>query len=111
MKTLIADEGLLALLKQPYELVQIRDAGGRVIGFFATSGPRLDVSDETGKLLGSFVANGAATEAAIKAVPGKKYKSWEVFEHLKAITPNVEMRAHLDKHIEELKARDGCDIP
>jgi hypothetical protein len=106
MISLTADKKMVALLSQVKELAEIRDSSGHVIGFFAP----LALPDA------QFYANAAAhidpAEIARRKAPGRKgYTTREVFEHLKSLTQDEQMRVYLQEKIDGLREREGCATP
>jgi hypothetical protein len=94
---------MLAQLSQVKGLTEIRDASGKVIGYFtpATLGlshpkpgapPQLDPAEIERR----------------KQSQEKGRTTREVFEHLLAVTKHEQARACLQKKIESLKERDEC---
>jgi hypothetical protein len=80
MKTLIADDATLAILRQANSLVEIRDSSGTIIGFFAPVGV------ERANLYAEAAARADPSEIQKrKETPGKTHTTAEVLEHLKAL--------------------------
>lgn len=108
MTTLPANDGVLAAFRQATNVVEIRDAHGTIIGYFAP------VSAERAHLYGVQRPSGEETGAEgseierLKATanPGKTTR--EVFERLKTLTDDPALQADLQRHIDELTERDRC---
>jgi hypothetical protein len=106
MTSLIADEGMLTILSQAKELTEIRDSSGKVIGFFAP------VALENAHIY-------AKIAAGIDPLEIQRRKEWkepgvstrEVFEHLKSLTKDAQMREYLQAKIDRLVERDRCATP
>jgi hypothetical protein len=80
MNTLIADDAVLAVLRQAKGLSEIRDASGTVVGFFAP------VSLERAHLYAQAAAQIDPTEIKRrKEAGGKTHTTAEVLEHLKSL--------------------------
>jgi hypothetical protein len=106
VNSLIADEAVLAVLRQAKELVEVRDASGNVVGFFAPVAlPQAS----------SYARVAAQIERAEierrKQANVKGYTTREVFEHLQSLTQDERMRAYLQQKIERLRERDQCAAP
>jgi hypothetical protein len=103
MLTLTADQAMASLLRQAKDLAEIRDDGGKVIGFFAP------ISVEKAHLYAGAAARIDPVEIERrKAEKGQDRTTKEVFEHLKSLTPDPEMKAYLQGKIERVMARDEC---
>src|SRR4051794_19430952 len=87
-----------------------------------------DVYDESGKLLGLFVpanlergkqlyaeldakTDWAEVERRAREEKGQGRPLREVFKHLQTLTADPAERAHLQKLIDRMAARDGCPTP
>ena len=80
MTSLTADDNMLRILSQVNELAEIRDASGRVIGFFAP------VSVERADLYAQAAAQVDPTEIQRRKEPGRKtHTTQEVLDHLKSL--------------------------
>lgn len=103
MITLTADEKMLAVLNQAKELAEVRDASGKVVGFFAP------IAYENAKAYANAAAHIDPHEIARrKATNQKGHSTREVFEHLLSLTTDEEMRRLLQVKIDRLKERDEC---
>jgi hypothetical protein len=106
MITVTADDAMLAKLRAANGLVEIRDGEGKVVGFFAP------VSLENAARYASAAARIDRAELERrKAEENGGYTTREVFEHLKTLTTDPVELAHLQRHIDDLAARDACDTP
>jgi hypothetical protein len=81
MITLTVDETMLALLNQAnQELAEIRDAGGKVIGFFAP------IAIDKAHLYADVAAHCDREELQRRKEEGRKtYTTKEVLDHLKSL--------------------------
>jgi hypothetical protein len=106
MVELIADDRrLLKDLGRFIEPVEVYDACGKMLGLFVPA------NLERGKqLYEESVAKKDWAEIDRRAAEGKGkgVPLWRVFEHLKTLTTDPAELADLDRHIEELKAREEC---
>ncbi len=103
MITLTADDGMLAILSQANDLVEIRDANGKVIGFFAP----IAFKDAQDYAKAAALFDRAEIERR-KASKEKGHTTREVFEQLKSLTTDAEMQADLQEKIDLLKKEEGC---
>jgi hypothetical protein len=80
MITLIADDAMLATLRQANGLAEVRDASGTIIGFFAP------VSLDRAHLYAQAAAQTDPTEVKRrKESGGKTHTTQEVLDHLKSL--------------------------
>ncbi len=106
MTQFIASEAVVALLKEAKSLVEIRDGGGQVIGYYAP------VSMPDARENADWAAQIDPVELARRKQPGRRtFTTRQVFEHLLTMATTEEDRADLQRHIEELAARERCDTP
>lgn len=106
MTTLTADEAMLAVLRQANGLAEIRDTSGAVVGFYAP------VTLEHAAQFASAAAHIDPAELKCRRESTDTcYTTREVFERLRSLTPDEEMRAYLQKKIDGLAERDGCATP
>jgi hypothetical protein len=106
MTQLIANEAVVALLGEVKSLVEIRDRGGRVIGYYAP------VSVPNARENAGWAARIDPAELARRKQPGRRsFTTRQVFEHLLTLATTEEDRADLQRHIGELAARERCDTP
>lgn len=104
MITLTADEKMLAILNQATGLAEIRDAGGKVVGFFAPI-----ALPQAGRYANAAAHIDPTEIARRKSAKENGHTTREVFEHLLTLTKDEPLRADLHKHLEVLKERDRCD--
>jgi hypothetical protein len=106
MTSLIADEAVLAVLRQAKELAEVRDASGNVVGFFAP------VALPYASSYASVAAQIDQAELQRrKQANAKGYTTREVFERLRSLTQDERMRAYLQEKIERLQQREQCAAP
>jgi hypothetical protein len=106
MTHLIADDAMLAVLNQVKELTEIRDVRGNVIGFYAPK----DLEDARQYVRAVAHIDPAEIERRKAAnLPGRTTR--EVFEHLKSLTKDEQLRGYLDTKIKGLTERDACHTP
>lgn len=107
MVALTADEGMVALLRQATEVVEIRDLRGSVVGFFAPA--TLKDADEAVKVAALFDWDEIERRKASKE---KGYTTREVFEHLLSLATDPAERAQLQELIDERRREEqGCARP
>src|SRR5437870_1691546 len=88
MTHMVADEAVLAVLGQAQELIEIRDASGKVVGFF--SPVMAGAASATWGAVREYLA-----ELQRRAENQESCTTREVFEHLLSVTPDEPMRAIL----------------
>ncbi len=106
MTSLIADDAMLARLCQVTGLTEIRDASGKVIGYYTPA----NLAQPHAGTKGAFALDLAEIERR-KQSQEKGHTTCEVFEHLKAVTTDEKMRDYLQKKIEGFTERDQCASP
>jgi hypothetical protein len=119
MTSIIVNEALQAQLRAAEGCVELCGANGRIIGYFTPLGssdtpPKGPLSgDGVHDPLADLRADFDLVEMERQLALGEKkgIPLAEVYEHLKAITPEPEWRDHLQKCINRLKERDRCDTP
>jgi hypothetical protein len=101
--TLTADNTTLAILRQTTELVEVHDAKGTLVGYFAP------VRAERAHLYDPPYPTTRATEADLAEIERQKASETggktlrEAFEHLLSLTDEEKSRADLRMHIDRLK--------
>lgn len=97
MSHLIANDAMLAVLNQAKDVTEIRDASGKVVGFYAPA------SSAKSHLLirAAMRIDPQETERRIAEQGG--YTTKEVFEYLKSITEDEPMRSYLQTKIDRLE--------
>jgi hypothetical protein len=105
MITLTADEVTLAILRQASGLAEIRDPSGATVGFFAP------VSMERAHLYAQAAAQARTEIERRKREEQAGRTTREVFEHLQSLTDDPDLRAYMQKKIDDLRQRDGCATP
>ncbi len=110
MTSITVNEALLAQLREVKGCVEVQDVNGAVVGFFSPVGVgSTNVDSREVDLYADF----DLAEMERRLVEDEKcgVPLTEVYERLKAITPEPEWRDHLQQQIDQLKARDRCDTP
>ena len=122
MSSITANEEMLTVLRQATGVVEVCDAEGKVVGYLtpgATPWTR-----HVARAIAAFNAGkddydpltdgeGASEIDAIErqlSLNVKGYTLAEVYEHLKALTAEPELRDYLQKKIDRLTERDRCEI-
>jgi len=106
MTSVTADDKLSELLSQVKGLVEVRDARGKVIGFFAP------VAVESAPQYARAAAHIDRAELQRRKEAKEKGRTTkEVFERLKDLTSDEDSRTYLQQKIDGLTERDRCDIP
>ncbi len=106
MTSLTANEAMVVILSQAEGLAEIRDPGGKVIGFYAP----VSRKDAASSVRALAQIDRAELERR-KQSKEKGYTTAEVFEHLLTLTQDEPTRAHLRQKIAELRERHRCDTP
>src|SRR5262249_29770750 len=106
MTSVTADDRMLALLSQVRELAEVRDASGKVIGFFAPI-----AIDQAQHYANAAAHISPAEIQRRKAERGRGRTTREVFEMLKDLTQDEPTKASLQAKIDELAERDACGTP
>lgn len=106
MTRLIANDALLAFLNQTEDLAEIRDASGKVIGYYAPA-----AAGHAARRAGLAAQIDPEEIRRRKAEPGQRLSTVEVFEHLLSITQDEGMRRYLGEQLESLRERDRCATP
>jgi hypothetical protein len=105
MQSITLDEAVLEKLRGANGLTEIRDAHGNGVGFFS------QVSlEHAAKYVAAAAQIDRAELARRKAKAEGCHTTVEVFEHLKTLTSDPAQQAHLQKLIDEIRARDESDV-
>ncbi len=109
MIQLTADEHwLLKDLESFVEPVEVLDASGKLLGLFVPA------NLERGKQLYEELearTDWAEIERRASAEAGQGRPLDQVFEYMKTLTNNPEEQADLQRHIDQMRAGNGCDTP
>jgi hypothetical protein len=106
MLTITADAAMLAKLRAANGLAEIRDGDGTVLGFYAPVSV-----DQAARYAAAAARIDRSELERRKAEEIGGYTTREVFEHLKTLTTDPAELADLQRHIDELAARDECGRP
>lgn len=109
MVELVADDRrLLKDLGRFIEPVEVLDADGKLLGLFVPAN-----LERCKQLYDESVAKKDWAEIARRRARSEEecYTTKQVFEHLQSLTQDEAMRAYLQKKIDRLTERDGCDTP
>ncbi len=107
MTHLTADSAMLAVLSQAKELAEIRDASGKIIGYFAP----VSAKDPQRQAQAAARLDRADLERRWATERGQGRTTREVFEHLLSLTPDPQTQAYLREKIAVLAERERCDTP
>ena len=121
MVSVQAPQEFARVLEQAEGLVEVQDASGTVIGFFAPASMQqaalhAKAAAQAGR---ARLTNGASLQSKLdpieierrKAAKGIGHATREVFEHLLTLTQDERLRADLLQRIHDLKVRDECAAP
>jgi hypothetical protein len=89
------------------ETVEVRDAQGNLIGYFAPASP--ERADLNGVHIGPFTAADLPEieRRIAQSSPGRTTR--QVFERLQRLTTDPAEQAYLQEKIDRLAQRDSCD--